>query len=211
MVAYVAAIASKEPYSVLARFWPWPKLWKDEYIHFIYDNPGMSDAINAVRTNNNMPEGARNEAKKIGNVNDLWKEIMRKAHKKVKTAKDQPWPPIPGPEIKFRMDEPNSQDQAWVDGHKCLGSHPQGFYTVWVTSAHYQLMKGSNYIRNGGKDTTWLFPDLSQADNLPTFPDCDWVGTKTTITQARITTAAGWPRCKTQNAVMGNVSAPEVS
>ena len=187
-VAYAAAIQPKNPYSVKARFWGFPNAVYNN-IELIYDRNLRLKAL----------------------ADEVWEKAMSSAHQNAlaNMIKSTGTTQMGLPELKNRFRESWEEqelDEDWKQGHFRLGGHPQGFYTIWVSTADLDKLKSWGY-----PISTRNFPTYSPSYHTSAIPKVPIEETNTTIKKLQIIAASNWPRSKTQSAVMGNVSATIVS
>ncbi|KAI0553267.1 hypothetical protein F4679DRAFT_600209 [Xylaria curta] len=224
-VAYAAAILPKEPYSVSARFWKWPKTLESQ-ITFIYDKPKeITNYIKSLKKKTHSLEFDGIEFPEL-NPEEIWKAAITHAHNQAKkyagmtltkslnqdevsTNKDKVDSEPSSPGIGFR--DFTISKEKWEAEHVRLGSHPQHFFTIWIKREH-ELLKGNYFTLDGVRD----HPGVTLQGSIDkyekkTIPSKHTPPTITRITQRRIESTGNFPRCKTQAAVMGGVSATEVA
>ncbi|KAI0861245.1 hypothetical protein F4860DRAFT_514016 [Xylaria cubensis] len=225
-VAYAAAILPKEPYSVSARFWKWPKSLESQ-ITFIYDKPkNITDYLKSLKATHSSAFGGIQFSEL--DPEEIWKAAITDAHNQAKKYASMTLtkslnqdevsinkdkvdiePPYPG--IGFR--DLTISKEKWEAEHVRLGSHPQQFFTIWIEREH-ELLKGHYFTLDGVRDppgTTLQGSIDNYDDGKKVIPSKHMSPTITRITQGRIESAGNFPRCKTQAAVMGGVSATEVA
>lgn len=214
VVAHSAASLAKEPFSVKARYWKIPKdvILVDRVV-LVYDMvPGLWlwDVHSTILDDDKLSEGLKKVLKLFCDVNhrsqvrDLWREFMAlvlKAHAA---------PPDTAQPITARLLRPDDNLQHMV----LLGSHPQGYYNTYIRRDHLASLISNGYTWGKGR----LFPERLSLNQIVPLPKGqrltqanDFQCTTTTISNTNIKIAGNWPRIRTQNAVMENVSANEAS
>ena len=177
-----------------ARFWNFPKAIYDD-VELIYDS----------------------NSKLSKDQHEVWETAIESAHNKViadmiSTPKGKK--AVLLPVLKHRFRKPIEDITTSNTGCSPLGSHPQGFYTIWVTEADRKKIKdlGYSFDTHLPAKMTNISSYLVQNQDcqVPQMPNNDVKTTATTIKESKITAAGNWPRCKTQSAIMNNISATEV-
>lgn len=207
-VAYAAAIAAKDPFSVKARFWPIPGSLHQE-LDFICVKPkglttdGIQELRNFQFLQTANPVNANAFLEKLYNmaiINDMWTKAVEEAFTRVEVLAGKP------AARSFRPLPDNEFTVQWQQTHFKLGEHPQGLYSIWVSNEHMEKMMEKGYysledLRQFPADLGFLSDDMKS--DAPT--------TRTVITQEGINTASNWPRYPSQFVAMKNTSATDVS
>ncbi|KAF3923903.1 hypothetical protein ABW20_dc0103081 [Dactylellina cionopaga] len=204
-VAYAASFPVKESYSVKARFWKFPTFQATETITFYYHPPDRLQAkFNYLEEF--QDEIAIDLCQKLQNINvamGFWSELVEAAHKAAF-------------ENTFGV---NGNLTILTDyqggGDYCLGNHPQGFYSVWVSALDKDKLTNRGYlIKQDQRDMplpTGVFDKIELPNGSASVINGTCVETVTTINENKMKTAAIVPRCQSQNYVMGGVGAPAVA
>lgn len=115
---------------------------------------------------------------------------------------------VPG--IKARLALPTDNLQNMI----LLGSHPQGYYNTYIAKNDLESLISKGYTWGSSHP----FPTNMQPDAIVPFPrgtrlikPSVYATKPTTISKTNIKIAGNWPRIRTQNAVMDNISANEAS
>jgi hypothetical protein len=215
----------KEPYSVKARFYKVPKA----------SNPG-NNVVNIELIYDMLPgwwlsmsKKNVNEEKLSGNLRNLKRSFKIDFKGTYKARLDSLWETFMAPVFAAASASVNSLPtgntgetitaRLWRGSDKSpdlflLGSHPQGFYKTYILKTAANRLVQLKYSLNLTRDFPSRVPrneivpdgDLSRITN-----DKQYAVTTTTISKPYLKTAGNWPRIRTQNAVMGGVSANEVS
>ncbi|KAK4671721.1 hypothetical protein QC764_0098150 [Podospora pseudoanserina] len=209
LVAHIAASVAKEPFSVKARFWKIPKeAVLNRNLELVYqmvpdlltwtvkpeilgDKSISKDLINSLKLFAN--QGHRKK------INEKWGKFMAVVFDAVT---------VPG--IKARLALPTDNLQNMV----LLGSHPQGYYNTYIGKNDLESLISKGYTWGSSHP----FPTNMQPDAIVPFPrgtrlikPSVYATKPTTISKTNIKIAGNWPRIRTQNAVMDNISANEAS
>ncbi|KAI1757941.1 hypothetical protein F4782DRAFT_544350 [Xylaria castorea] len=219
-VAYGAAVLPKEPYSVSARFWNCPETLGPQ-ITFIYDKPkGIIDCIKNIMTETRTTEFDEIKFPAL-NPEEIWKAAVTAAHNQTKknagmtlaksVTEGQVNGEPPSPRSEFR--DPKIGKEEWEAKHTRLGSHPQHFFTIWIKKEHERLLEANHFTFNDFREfpRSIIQDSIDKYDKKKVPTEGRPASTITCITQRRIESAGNFPRCKTQAAVMGGVSATEVA
>ncbi|KAF5021543.1 hypothetical protein F66182_6425 [Fusarium sp. NRRL 66182] len=204
-VAYNAAFAVKEPFSVKARF---AKLPKDSDITFVY---GIDEIITSnIKTLSAGTKGSLRELAErfiAGKFNNVWHKDVEAAHEAVKNKL--------GLKISQKIlphGEPSPKD------HKLLSHHPQLLYTVYVSEDDYKSIieaMGFEVTQDPFKKPERPHPISEEIarkiNNEMELDPSSAQSTRTSITSNRTTIATNQPRCKTQAAVMNGHSAGSIA
>ncbi|KAI9655263.1 MAG: hypothetical protein M1829_000676 [Trizodia sp. TS-e1964] len=190
-VAYVASKLAKNKWAVKARFWAFPSK-VDLEITFFYKIGNFE----------------------IGNDNEYTalKYAILNAHEKAKNEvgklEEGFESKVSYPKIEFLDDCKDLNG----DNLESLGSHPQNFYKVFVTTSDAKKMEQNGYsflVLDSPDPPSIHSPKRSQINKIPTENKGDT--TTTLITNAKVKSVNDWPRCITQNAIMGGISAAEAA
>ncbi|KAK4652097.1 hypothetical protein QC762_0099480 [Podospora pseudocomata] len=216
LVAHSAASLAKEPFSVKARFWKIPRLpnvnnslelvyvllpefwsWTETVDHGIMEDQTISADLKTTIRRISRDDEYRRQA------DELWGDFMTRAFAKAASNTAQP--------ITARLALPTDNVQNMV----LLGSHPQGYYSTYIQPQDLELLRSHGYTWGGDHHP---FPRHMQPHEIVSLSESTTLSVtgvyecKTTvISKMNIQNASNWPRIRTQNAVMDNISANQVS
>lgn len=182
--------------------------WWDNANNTILRDKRLSSKLKLVLKNNAFKFDLANKTA----LDALWKQFMESVF--TQTASSTPPLRIAGktvPVVKGRLLSPKDKS---VDLFE-LGSHPQGYYRTYIRKRDLKRMSDLGYTLNC---IPHPFPNKMSPDKIVlnsglkhTIDSRGYPETNTLITKTYMKIAGNCPRVRTQNAVMGDVSANDVS
>ncbi|KAI1171380.1 hypothetical protein F4777DRAFT_593821 [Nemania sp. FL0916] len=214
-VAYAASFLPKEPFSVSARFWSCPMNLSDP-ITFIYDKPQdmMKNIQRIINSDGGQISDFNNPTEE--QLEKIWRDAIKEAHNNAKSWAIGTLTSLASEKSMGEIVTSNASNQK--DGPTPEGTpKTKEFFTIWIhkndveklmTKKYYTVYDSRKFPEGNPGKVRRRIDKYDQ--NTVTNGNVGEL-TVTNIKQSRIETAGNFPRCKTQAAVMGGVSATQVA